>query len=312
MRGNLLGLTTEERDAIAVGTNTAGGYLVPVHLDPTIILTNTGSANVVRQIARVVTLAPGEGNTWKGISSAGVTGSWDAESTEVSDDSPSFLQPSIPLYTGDAFAKATFEAVEDITDLTGQLTELFADARDRMEGAAHCVGAGSTQPTGIFTALDANTNVEIISTTAATIGVVDVNAVFRALGIRFRRRAEWLMAQVYADAIKALGTAVGASYTSTLAEDLSETLKGKPWNVSDDCPTTQTTAANDNEIVLGAWDNFVIVDRPGSMSVEYISNLTGVTTARPTRERGWLCWWRNGSDSVNDLAFRLLQDKTSA
>src|SRR5688572_17433204 len=37
-----------ERAAMAVGTNTAGGYLVPTHLDPTLILTNNGVSNVIR------------------------------------------------------------------------------------------------------------------------------------------------------------------------------------------------------------------------------------------------------------------------
>lgn len=315
MRGGvhaMLALSEEERVAIAVGTNTSGGFLVPTHLDPTVILTSSGSANVVRQIARVVTLDPGQGNVWHGISSTGMTASWDAEYTEVSDDTPSFLQPAVSLHTARTFAKATFQAVEDIPDLATELLTLFADARDVAEGGMHCTGSGSGQPYGIVTALDANTNVEVISTTAATIGTVDINGLLRSVPQRFRRRSQWLMNDVYADAIMALGTAVGASYTGTLAEALSETLKGKPWHTSDDMPSTQTTTVNDNEIVVGAWDQFVIVDRPGSMAVEFIQNLVGTTNALPTGERGWICWWRNGSDSVNDLAFRLLQDKTSA
>jgi HK97 family phage major capsid protein len=306
-------LPSEQRAAIAVGTNTQGGFLVPFYLDPTIMFDNDGSANVVRQIARVVTLSPGQGNTWHGMTSAGATGSWDAELEEVSDDSPSFAEPSIPLNTPRTFIKASFQAVEDIPDLAGDIAMMFADARDRLEGAAHCTGTGaSNQPTGIVTALDANTNVEVISTTAATIGVVDINGLLRAVPQRYRRNAQWLMNDVYADAIQQLGTAVGASYTGTLATDLSPTLKGKPWNRSDDMPSTQTTTVNDNEIVVGDWSRYVIVDRPGGMSVEYIQNLVGTTNALPTGERGWLAWWRNGADSVLDTAFRLLQDKTSA
>lgn len=306
-------LPEDQRAAIAVGTNTQGGFLVPFYLDPTIMLDTDGSANVVRQLARVVTLSPGQGNTWHGISSSGASGSWDAELAEVSDDSPSVAEPSIVLNTPRTFIKASFQAVEDIPDLAGEMTMMFADARDVLEGAGHCTGTGTNnQPTGIVTALDANTNVEVISTTAATIGVVDINGLLRAVPQRYRRNAQWLMNDVYADAIQQLGTAVGASYTGTLATDLSETLKGKPWHRSDDMPSTQTTTVNDNEIVVGDWSRYVIVDRPGGMSVEYIANLTGTTNALPTGERGWLAWWRNGADSVLDVAFRLLQDKTSA
>lgn len=306
-------LPEDQRAAIAVGTNTQGGFFVPFYLDPTIMLDSDGSANVVRQLARVVTLSPGQGNTWHGISSAGAAGSWDAELAEVSDDSPSFGEPSIPLNTPRTFIKASFQAVEDIPDLATEMTMMFADARDVLEGAAHCTGTGANdQPTGIVTALDANTNVEVISTTAATIGVVDINGLLRAVPQRYRRNAQWLMNDVYADAIQQLGTAVGASYTGTLATDLSETLKGKPWHRSDDMPSTQTTTVNDNEIVVGDWSRYVIVDRPGGMTVEYIPNLVGTTNNFPTGERGWMAWWRNGADSVLDVAFRLLQDKTSA
>jgi HK97 family phage major capsid protein len=219
----------------------------------------------------------------------------------------------VPLFTNRTFAKATYQAVEDIPDLAGELLMMFADSRDVLEGDKHCNGAGTTEATGIVTALDANTNVEVTSTTAATIGVVDVNGLLRAVPQRFRRNAEWLMNDVWADGIFALGTAVGSSYTGTLAEALSPTLKGKPWHTSDDMPATVTTTVADNEIVVGDWSKFVIVDRPAGMAVEFIQNLTSQTTGgMPTGERGWVCWWRNGSDSVLDVAFRMLQDKTSA
>jgi HK97 family phage major capsid protein len=93
MSGNGMLLTEEQRAAIAVGTGTQGGFLVPTHLDPTLIITNSGSSNIVRSISRVVTL--GQENVWHGVSTAGVTASWDAELAEVSDDTPTFSNPSV-------------------------------------------------------------------------------------------------------------------------------------------------------------------------------------------------------------------------
>jgi HK97 family phage major capsid protein len=58
-------LTNEERTAMSVGSNTNGGYLLPTHLDPTLILTNAGSSNAIRGISRVVTLGGGE-TVWHG------------------------------------------------------------------------------------------------------------------------------------------------------------------------------------------------------------------------------------------------------
>jgi HK97 family phage major capsid protein len=311
MMGRAELLTNEERAAIAVGTNTQGGYLVPTHLDPTIILTNSGTSNVIRGISRVVTLT--EGNDWNGVSSAGVTASWDAELAEVSDDSPSFTQPTIPLYKGQSLVQATVEAFQDAAgNLASDVLMMFADARDRLEGAAHATGSGSGQPTGIVTALDANTNVEITSTTAATIGEVDIHSVYRQVPIRWRGNSTWLTNPVYGLAVKRLGTAVSSSYTGDLTTGVSERWVDRPVVLSDDMPTTQTTTALDNEIVFGDFSNFVIVDKPGSMSVEFIPHLFNTANNLPDGRRAWVAFWRTGSDSVNDLAFRLLQDKTSA
>lgn len=305
-------LTEEEkRAAFAVGTNTAGGYMVPTHLDPTLIMTNSGSSNVIRSISRVVTLTDGS-NTWNGVSTAGATASWDAELTEVSDDTPAVARVSVPTYSGRALLQASIEAFEDVSGLESDAAMILADAKDRLEGAAHATGSGSGQPTGIFTALDANTNVEIISTTAATIGLVDLNAVYRGVPVRWRGKSTWLMNPLYNLAIKSLGTAVSASYTGNLLEGTPDRLLGRPVVESDDAPTTQTTTANDNELVFGDFSNFVIVDKPGSAAVEFIPHMFNTSNNLPDGRRAWFMHWRNGSDSVNDLAFRLLQDKTSA
>jgi HK97 family phage major capsid protein len=307
--GREMTMTAEERAAMSVGTNANGGFLVPTHLDPTVILTNAGSSNAIRQISRVVTLV--NGNTWNGITSAGVTASWDAELAEVSDDSPTFGDPSIPVYKAAAFVQASIEAFEDIDGLASDVLMMFADARDRLEGAAHATGSGS-QPTGIFTALDANTNVEIVSTTAATIGLVDLQKVKRETPQRFRPRGTWVMNPVYGDAVKALGTALSASYSTDLTQSNTDLLLGRPVVETDDAPSTQTTTVRDNEIVFGDFQNYVIVDKPGSTSIEFIPHLFNTSNNLPDGRRGWYMHFRSGADSVNDVAFRLLQDKTSA
>lgn len=303
-------LTAEERAAVAVGTNTQGGFLVPTHLDPTVILTNDGSSNAIRAISRVVTLT--NENTWHGVTSAGSDFSWDAELAEVSDDSPTYLGPSIPTYMGRGFVQASMEAFDDIANLASDVLMLFADGRDRLEGAAHCTGTGSGQPTGIFTALDANTNVEVTSTTAATIGLVDLQGLKRAVGIRWRNKGTWVMAPVYADAIKTLGTALSASYSTDLTQSNTDLLLGRPVVETDDAPTTQTTTVRDNEVVFGDFSNYVIVDKPGSTSVEFIPHLFNTANNLPDGRRGWFMRFRSGADSVNDLGFALLQDKTTA
>ena len=78
----------QEQDAVRAAlslTGNAGGFAVPFNLDPTVISTKDTSTNPFRRISRVV---QGVTDDWNGVTSAGVTASFDAEGSEVSDDAP--------------------------------------------------------------------------------------------------------------------------------------------------------------------------------------------------------------------------------
>ena len=310
MTGRSALLSSEERAAISGATAAEGGVMTPTHLDPTVILTNDGSANLIRQIANVKTHTVGD--TWVGVTSAGVTASNDARQTEVSDDTPGdFAAPSISLHTAQVYAEAEREAMADQAGLASEILSMFADARDRLEGANHATGTGSDQPFGIFTALDANTNVEIDSAVAAAIALADLQGLRRAVGQRWRGRSAWLMNPTWSDAIKNLGTALSASYSTDITQNNTSALLGRPVYETDDAPEVTTTTLQDNRIIFGDFSNYVIVDKPGSFEVSFIPQVFG-SNQRPTGKVGWVGYWRSGADSVNDLAFRLLQDRTSA
>lgn len=309
--GKELFLSDVERAAIAVGTNTAGGYLVPTHLDPTLILTNSGAKDVVRSLSRTVTLTGGA-NRWNGVSTAGSTASWDAELTEVSDDTPPIAPIQIPVFSAKSLIQASIESFEDISSLTQDVQMLLQDSRIRLEALAHMTGNGTTAPCGIFTALDANTNVEISLTTGSTFTRADLAGVANALGDRWTDGAQWLMHPAMLERIAALGTALGANYSTDMTQKPTDQLLGFPVNRSFTAPNVFQTTTIDNLLVFGLFSNFVIVDKPGSTSVEFIPHLFNTSNNLPDGRRAWYMHFRNGSDSVNDLAFRLLQDKTTA
>ena len=300
----------EKRAAITVATATAGGYLVPVIIDPTVVLTNAGSSNVIRPRATVKTLT--EGNTWKGVTSAGVTASWDGEVVEVSDDTSAFVQPSIPLYKAAAFVQGSIESFEDIAGLQGEIVTMFADAKDRLESLAHHSGAGSTEPKGVFTAVAAVAGSRVASTTAATIGEVDLAATWDAVPTRHRNNSVWVMNPIWDLTIRRLGTAVSYTYSGDLRDSQGQALYGKTVVISDDAPEVSTTTALDHRALVGDLAKYYIIDKPGSFSVEYIPHLFNTTTNLPDGRRGLYAYWRNGGDAIDTNAFRLLVDKTSA
>jgi hypothetical protein len=131
-------------------TDANGGYLVPFQLDPTVIMTSAGSRSDIRQVARQVVVT---GDNWKGVSSANVSWSWDAEASEVSDDSPTFAQPAIPNYTARGFVPISIEALEDEQNVTQEVGRLLMGGKNDLEASAFITGTGSGQPTGIVTAL---------------------------------------------------------------------------------------------------------------------------------------------------------------
>lgn len=311
VQGREFSLTPEERTVLGVTTNANGKYLLPTHLDPTIILTSALSTDEIRKISRVVTLTDGQA-AWNGITSDGVTASWDGEVVEVSDDSPTFNPVSIPTIRAQALVQASISAVEDISGLGSDVMMMFADAKDRLEGAAHAVGNGTTQPKGVFTAVAAVTASRVVSASAAAIALADLNSTYLGVPARNRPNAKWLANPLYTVAIKTLGTAVSASYSGDLREPTAGRILGHEVVESDDAPTTQTTTALDSEVLFGDFSQYVIVDRPGGMSVEYIPHLFNTTTNLPDGRRAWYATWRTGADVTNVNAFRLLVDKTSA
>ena len=80
---------------------------VPAPIDTTIIDTGAHSHNPFRQLATVKKIT---GTYWTGVSSAGVSASWDSEASEVSDDAPTLAQVQIGTHKGAAFVPFSIES----------------------------------------------------------------------------------------------------------------------------------------------------------------------------------------------------------
>jgi HK97 family phage major capsid protein len=283
-------------------TDSAGGFLVPFTLDPNIMLTNTGSVNPMRQISRIATTAT---DSWSGVTSAGVTASWDAEGTEVSDDSPAFTQPTIPVHKGAAFIAASIEVAAD-SGIAAEVGALFTDAKDQLEATAYTLGSGSGQPTGIVTALTGTAS-EVATSTADTYALADVYKLQNAVPARWRPRSRWMMALDIINLTRRF--AEGSTNAQTaLVQDMGEGVPSRMlgWSLHENSNMDAiVNAAQTNFIALaGDFGQYCIVDRVGA-TVEYIPHLFGAN-GRPVGRRGWYMHWRSGGDVLIDDAFRML------
>ena len=288
--------------AMSGGVDTAGGFGVPVLIDPSIILTSGAGAAPVLELARVVTITTDE---WKGVSSAGVSWSYDAEGSEVSDDSPTLAQPTVPVKTARGFIPYSIEVGDDYPGFAAEMRRLLDQGYVDLVASQTITGA---TPRGIFTALDANTNVEVVVTTDGAFGAVDLLKVWKALPERYRARATWLMHTDVENEIRSFGVNNDSYYTVNLAAGGIGTLFGRPVRTTDYAPEFTGTTGAANILVVGDFSNFLVAQRAG-MSIELVPHLFGTTNGRPTGQRGWFAYARHGFDSVNDRGFRLLQNQ---
>ena len=283
-------------------TSANGGYLVPFTLDPSIILTNAGSANPYRQVATIKTTTT---NDWNGVTSAGVNGEWTAEGTEAADASPTVGQLKITPQKADAYLFGSFEVLSD-SDFAAQLPDLLADAKDRLEETAFAVGTGTGQPKGIITA---GTSQNRAGTAAAGPVATDVYALMNALPARFRGPRSnnvWVANLATINTLRNIPKFTG-SYESIVNDSGSvPTMLGKPFVESSSVLGTYTTGNK----VLAFMDarQFYIVDRIG-MSVVYDPVVLG-TNRRPTGQGAWYGFWRVGSDVSTATAVRVFATLT--
>lgn len=301
-KGEINALEPDEQASMRAAlslTGANGGYLIPVTLDPTIILTNSGSANPYRKISQIKTITT---NFWEGVTSSGVNAAWLTEGSVAADATPTVGQPVITPQKAAAWVFGSYEVLGD-SDFATQFPALLTDAKDRLEEAAFTTGAGSGGvPKGIVTA--ATTTV----TTAgvATYAIADIYALQAAIPPRFRLNGESLACIMNVSTInktRQFDTAGGSSYWTNLGAGQPERVIGLPLYESTTMASALTTGTK--IAVAGDFSQYAIVDRVG-MTVMYEPMVKDATTARPTGQAGWFAYWRVGADALVPGAFRTL------
>ena len=301
----------DEQRALGIGGSGNGGdAMVPLTLDPAILLSSSGSTSSLRQIARVETIAT---DAWHGVSSAGVTAEWRDEFEESSDATPTLTDPVVPVHRGSAFVPYSFEVEQDAVGFIVELQKLLLDAALQLSDAAYTTGTGTGEPKGFVTALAAASGTVPLVTpgTPETLVAGDVYAVQNALGPRFQANASWAANLAILNTLRQMETSNGALKFPAL-QDNPPSLLGRPVYEQSNMDGTFNPAVSASNYLLayGDWRQFLIVDRIGA-TIERVDHLLGANR-RPNGTRGALLWWRTGSDVLMPQAFRLLNIATTA
>jgi HK97 family phage major capsid protein len=303
-----------ERRAANEGTPSAGGYAVPITIDPTIILTSGARDVPILSVMKVVQV---ETDAYRGVTSMGMTFTYGAEASAVADGTPVLTQPVIPVYRATGFVPFSYEIDQDIPGgFADEIAATLAQGYVNLLAQGTMTGSGTNCPRGIYTALTGVTGSQVLVSTLGTLGAIDVRAAWSSLPELFRQRATWLMNTSVENVIRAFGNGpAGSSQNLALADftiDLTapgeSRLVGRPIILSDYSPAfTGTTGTSAQLAILGDFSHFVLVQRVG-MSTELIPNLFDTSTGRPTGQRGILSFSRHGYDVDSPLPFRILSN----
>jgi HK97 family phage major capsid protein len=298
----------DEFRAMSIGTDSAGGFGIPVLIDSSIVLTAQGSPNDILALSRVEVITNDE---WKGVTSAGASWSFDTEGAEVSDDSPTLAQPNVPVHMARGFIPYSIEVGADYPAFASEMNMLLSEGYSELVAEKLTTGSGTNEPTGIVTALDANTNVEVTPTTDGAFGAVDLYKLWDALPIKYRNRGDrtsWISSTDVMNEVRNFGTTLGSNFTVDLTDESIPRLFGRRYFLNDFMADFTGTTGASNLLIVGDWQNYLVAQRAG-MSVELVPHLLHTSNNRPSGQRGWFAHARIGADSINDLGFRILQNQ---
>lgn len=295
-----LAFADEVRRAMSAGTDAAGGYLVPTDIEAAVTLSAAGTNNPIYSRARRVQTTS---DTYRVVTSNNAAWSWDGENTEVSDDTTTFANTDIPLYVAQGFVPYSFVAAHSIGNVTSIVSDVLMGGWNDLVGAALTTGSGSSQPTGIITAIGGSQL--IASASADTFAIADVYATFEPLPARHRRNAVWMSSIEALNDIRQFGTADSHALLTRLSDgEDGLRILGRPWVENEDMDASITALADNKYLLLGDFQHFVVAEGLGTVT-RFIPDVVG-STGRPIGASGVFMMAHFGSDSVLDDAFRVL------
>lgn len=301
-------MTEDERRADAEframsSTTTAGGFGIPVLIDPTVITTDGTGLLGILPYSRI---EPITNDVWKGVSAGHTAWSFDAEGAEVSDDASTFAQPSVSAEKAQALIPYSIEIEQDYPGFASEMAALLAEGYEDLLAEKLAVGTGSNEPWGIFVTTVSTVNVN----TDNAFNAADLDATWKALPEKFRARSTWFMNVDVENDIRAFSA--GDNYNRFTVDQSAGglmQLNGRPVVLSDWAPQWSGTDGA-AILVLGDFSKFVVAQRVG-MSVELVPHLTSTGNNRPNGTRGWYAYARVGSNVSVTTAFRRLKNITT-
>ena len=248
----------EVTDALQVGTDSEGGYLVPDEFEKTLIEA-LEEENIFRKLATVIKTSSGDRKI-PVVASKG-SASWVDEEGLIPESDDSFGQVSIGAYKLGTLIKVSNELLNDsVFNLEAYISKEFGRRCGAKEEEAFFNGNGTGKPTGI---LDATYGAITGVTTDAVdkITADEIIDLFYSLKAPYRKRAVWVLNDSTVKAIRKLKDGNGNYlWQPALTEGTPDTILGRPVYTSAYMPSI---AASARTVIFGDLSYYWVADRQG-------------------------------------------------
>lgn len=247
-------LDADEYRALNVGTDAAGGFLVPDEFERTLI-DKLSEENIVRILATVVRSS---NDRQIPVVAGHGTAYWTAEGGGYTESDDTLEQKLLTAHKLTCLMKASEELVQDSAfDIETYVSREFTRRIGVKEEEAFVAGTGTGQPRGLT--LDAETGVTAASATA--IAADELIDLFHSLTRPYRNRAVWLMNDATVKAVRKLkDTSNDYLWQPGLQAGQPDRLLGRPVYAASAMPQIGTTNVS---IVFGDLSYYWIAQRQG-------------------------------------------------
>ena len=288
-------------NALQVGTDSEGGYLVPDEYERTLVEA-LEEENIFRQMAKVIRTSSGDRKI-PVVASKG-TASWIDEEGAYPESDDSFGQVSIGAYKLGTMIKVSEELLNDsVFDLQSYISREFARRIGAKEEESFFTGDGKGKPLGVLAATGgAETGVTAASATAVTADeLIDL---YYSLKSPYRKKSVWVLNDSTIKSIRKLKDTNGQYlWQPSLVAGTPDTILGRPVKTSAYMPAI---AAGARSIAFGDFSYYWIADRQGR-SFKRLNELFAATG-----QVGFLASQRVDGRLILAEAIKVLQQKAAS
>ena len=246
------------QNALQVGTDSEGGYLVPDEFERTLVEA-LQEENIFRQLATIITTSSGDRKI-PVVATKG-TASWVDEEGAIPESDDAFGQVSIGAYKLATMIKVSEELLNDsVFNLEQYIAKEFGRRIGAKEEEAFFVGDGTGKPTGIFNATG-GAGVGITTASATAITIDEIMDLFYSLKSPYRKNAVFVTNDATVKSIRKLKDGNGQYlWQPSVTAGQPDTILNRPLKTSAYVPAIAAAAKT---IAFGDFSYYWVADRQG-------------------------------------------------